>query len=262
MFYLFYIFIILVINLIVFIIYSIILSYKSYNYLRKNKKLFKYLFKMSSPKPKVKDVVQIIIVIILSAFLVLAVGIVGTITTLLFYSSHSCSERACQGVECRSLIKRNWSTLNQVVSLEKQLEGKIDYSNEKAFAEILSKRLSLIDTYNTSYKNKEKTLSEKEMRKYNLKEYKNKPILLVADGSTIMVLKFENGCKNVDLVNVENSSCLIDVDINGFMKKPNNKDVENIKQKRLDANDRYTFIIDGNRDKVLLPELTTTLYEM
>lgn len=257
MFYLF--FTILVVNLIVFIIYSIILSYK---YLRKNKKLFKYLFKMSSPKPKVKDVVQIIIVIILSAFLVLAVGIVGTITTLLFYSSHSCSERACQGVECRSLIKRNWSTLNQVVSLEKQLEGKIDYSNEKAFAEILSKRLSLIDTYNTSYKNKEKTLSEKEIRKYNLKEYKNKPILLVADGSTIMVLKFENGCKNVDLVNVENSSCLIDVDINGFMKKPNNKDVENIKQKRLDANDRYTFIIDGNRDKVLLPELTTTLYEM
>ncbi len=257
MFYLF--FTILVVNLIVFIIYSIILSYK---YLRKNKKLFKYLFKMSSPKPKVKDVVQIIIVIILSAFLVLAVGIVGTITTLLFYSSHSCSERACQGVECRSLIKRNWSALNQVVSLEKQLEGKIDYSNEKAFAEILSKRLSLIDTYNTSYKNKEKTLSEKEIRKYNLKEYKNKPILLVADGSTIMVLKFENGCKNVDLVNVENSSCLIDVDINGFMKKPNNKDVENIKQKRLDANDRYTFIIDGNRDKVLLPELTTTLYEM
>ena len=257
MFYLF--FTILVVNLIVFIIYSIILSYK---YLRKNKKFFKYLFKMSSPKPKVKDVVQIIIVIILSAFLVLAVGIVGTITTLLFYSSHSCSERACQGVECRSLIKRNWSALNQVVSLEKQLEGKIDYSNEKAFAEILSKRLSLIDTYNTSYKNKEKTLSEKEIRKYNLKEYKNKPILLVADGSTIMVLKFENGCKNVDLVNVENSSCLIDVDINGFMKKPNNKDVENIKQKRLDANDRYTFIIDGNRDKVLLPELTTTLYEM
>lgn len=213
-----------------------------------NIKVLKYIFKLSE-KSKIKDILQIFTIIFLA---VVAVLIMILQLLLVFpLPSHSCAP--CFGGECRRALRMEMSALNHAVTLEKALENKVSYENANDFGLMLIKRFSILEIYNVKnvdIKNayKIKTLNKKKIKNYNLDEYQNMPILVNQNGSVFMISKFEQGCKNVDLDNPDNCSCLIDVDFNGIEREPNKKTDFNPRRIR---NDRYTFVIDGNEDKIV-----------
>ncbi len=209
---------------------------------------FKYIFKVSE-KTKISDIFQIFIIIILLVFIIFLSIPFGIIISSNF--NHDCSP--CGYLECRAGFKKALAAINQSVSLEKELNNKVSYENANDFGLILTKRLNLIEIYNVKNvdikeSDKIRTMNKKDIKKYNLSEYEGKPILVQAVGITYMISKFEQGCKNVDLNNPDNCSCLIDADLNGFNNKPNDKTGFTPKRNK---NDRYTFVIDGNSNQIL-----------
>lgn len=208
----------------------------------------KYIFKVSKNN-KAKDISQILIIIFLSIISI------GLFTYCFKTTTYKCPPGPCGGIECRHQFIRVVSSLNQAVTLEKKLEGHVSYDSAKDFANVLLKRFSISDTWYIKNNSKfpYKNFSDKEIKKNNLEEYVNKPIILCTDDIAFLIAKFEPGCKKVDRAVLENSSCLIDADFNGLKYEPNTK--ENFNLRRPISNDRYTFIIDGNKDVVLFPEI-------
>ena len=166
-------------------------------------------------------------------------------------------------------VKKSLFIMNEIITHEKQFDDGINYDNIENILKVFLKRMPVLQvkylkmepykialrTYgknpqSDTFETRETPYSEyskKEIRDYNLSEYKGKPIITTTDGIMYMFYKFEKGCKTVDLDTPKNSSCLVDVDINGI-KKPNNKKFNTKKPFRTD---RYTFIIDGNNNTVL-----------
>ena len=171
-----------------------------------------------------------------------------------------------QDYDTKTEVKKVILTVNQILASEKQYAGKVNYDDVNGFSTMIVKRMSPEDVRYlevTPYKIKvqkdgnevEKTVkfplkeySAKEIKEYNLSEYKGKPIITMDNGVMYMFYKFKKGCKTVDLDKPANSDCLIDIDISGT-EKPNNKKNFNIKKPY--HTDRYTFILNGNSDKIV-----------
>ena len=222
----------------------------------------KYIFKITR-ETWLRDIIQFffIFLLIVIFLLELLIGI------LIFCVPHGC------GTEMRPAVKKAFSSANQALKYNKEREGSNNYDNIDDFARIFAKSMSVIDVkyldvtlknrqnYNgrtlidTKIYTKDNKFSSKEIKNYNLKEYEGKPILIIADGMLYMFTKFEKGCNKVDIEEVENSSCLIDVDVNGI-KKHNRKKFD---PKNPNATDRYTIIVDGNNDKIVSPKIYETL---
>ena len=118
-------------------------------------------------------------------------------------------------------------------------------------AQIFVRGHNLIRTNNISNSNYDKgIISEKE-----LKVYQNFPCFETSDKKFFAITKFEAGCKNVDMKNPENSSCIIEVDLNG-------KDKPNQMSEEKNFKDRHQLIIDGNNNKVLPVESDLFLFKV
>lgn len=198
----------------------------------------KYIFKISR-KHIFRDLIQVIFIVLLSGFIALEL-LFGSLIIMAAFFSEGCTEM-------RAPLKKAFWGLNQVMGMHKKLEGSIPYTNAEDFAAMMKKRMSVLD--------RGRPYTEDEIKQYKLSEYKNKPMMVTADGIMFAVTKFESGCKTVDAVNLENSSCLIDVDVNN-QRKPNSR---KFSPKRPNSTDRYTFIIDGNKDEAVIPEIYKSL---
>lgn len=76
--------------------------------------------------------------------------------------------------------------------------------------------------------------TQEEINLYNLKEFQNNPTILFNNGILMSIIKFEQGCNNIDTDNIENSDCIIEADANNF-SPPN-----------IRGEDRALFAINGN----------------
>lgn len=218
--------------------------------LNKNKEMFKDLFKFQKPI-LVKYIFQILLILIFSLLLIFQTAFLGLLAFSMI--KDNCGLHVS---DIRASYKISFVMLNHVLNLEKKLSGNVSYENANEFGKIIANRRPIVGFYNITdadvkIKDREKSFTNREIKKYNLSEYKNMPVIDV--GETIMISKFEPGCKTVDLDNPENSSCIIDVDVNGFKEKPNKKD--GFDSKHITNTDRYSFIIDGNEDKVKYPSM-------
>ncbi len=195
----------------------------------------KYIFKKT--KNRLKDIFQISFIMI---FLIIDIIFISFIIFVMI--NNSCSSSGYYSVV---EYKRAISMLNQAIFLDYKSEAsKIsEIKTVDELAQIFVRRISLAETYNisNSYYDKGK-IKEKE-----LKVYQNFPCFKTPDNKFFAITKYEAGCKNVDLKTPENSSCIIEVDLNG-KSKPNQ--MSEGKKFR----DRHQFIIDGNNNKVLLIE--------
>ena len=241
--------IIYLIYLILFILLVILIikGFKSLKYLIQNRKCFKYALFPKFPV-KLKECLKLLIIVIL---FLLNLFIICLISLFIYGISNS---QGC-AVEYRMQYKKALSALNQVLVLEYALEGKQvkDFQNANEFANMIISRMQVEDDYVYNIKSdkyKFKTFTEDEIKKYNLTEYKDKPFFIDKSGIAYIVSKFEQGCNNVDLENHENSSCLIDVDVNGF-REPN----EYYNPEKHRNVDRITLVVDGVsvNDKIIPP---------
>ncbi len=237
--------IIYLIYLILFILLVILIKkgFKSLKYLIENRKCFKYALFPKLPV-KLKECLKLLIIVIL---FLLNLLIIYLISLFIYGISNS---QGC-AIEYRRYRIIALSNLNQVLELENKVEGKKvkDFQNAKEFANMIISRMHVEDVYNIkSDKYEYKTFKKGEIKKYKLTEYKDKPFVVDARGTAYIVSKFEQGCNNVDLENHENSSCLIDVDVNGF-REPN----EYYNPEKPRNVDRITFVVDGVNNKIIPP---------
>ena len=224
--------IIYLIYLILFILLVILIKkgFKSLKYLIENRKCFKYALFPKLPV-KLKECLKLLIIVIL---FLLNLLIIYLISLFIYGISNS---QGC-AIEYRRYRIIALSNLNQVLELENKVEGKKvkDFQNVE-------------DVYNIkSDKYEYKTFKKGEIKKYKLTEYKDKPFVVDARGIAYIVSKYEQGCNKVDLENHENSSCLIDVDVNGF-REPN----EYYNPEKPRNVDRITFVVDGVNNKIIPP---------
>ena len=237
--------IIYLIYLILFIllVISIKKGFKSLKYLIENRKCFKYALFPKLPV-KLKECLKLLIIVIL---FLLNLLIIYLISLFIYGISNS---QGC-AIEYRRYRIIALSNLNQVLVLENKVESKQvkDFQNANEFANMIISRMHVEDVYNIkSDKYKYKTFKNGEIKKYKLTEYKDKPFVVDARGIAYIISKFEQGCNNVDLENHENSSCLIDVDVNGF-REPN----EYYNPEKPRNVDRITFVVDGVNNKIIPP---------
>ena len=210
----------------------------------------KYIFKISK-KTCVRDILQIFTILVLF-FVILFEFFIGYIA--IFHNS-------CDYLEARRGVRIATSSLNQVLLKQQKIGNTINYGNLEDFARIFAINLPVIDVKYLDVEipaqygsnevrkyTKNNIYSPKEIEQYKLQEYVGKPIIIDARGELFIFTKFEKGCKNADRENLENASCLIDVDIDGLKNIYNRKEF-NIKQP--DRTDRYTLIVDGNRNAIL-----------
>lgn len=156
------------------------------------------------------------------------------------------------------LLKKSYIGLNQSINYIYSTQGKIDYSSVENFTKQL---LFTINVKETKYIKNSNTdsleFSKYQLFKYKLGKVENKPIIVDLENKMYVIDKIEQNCKVIDLDNIENSSCLIIVDTNGYEKKPNN-----IKYQvgKVDKTDRYYFIVDGNKNKIVIPNLYKSIF--
>lgn len=230
--------------IVIFAVISLVVFVLSLKNILKNKKLFKYVFKKSKPL-LLKEIFQILLIVILSVILLLQLSFVCSFFGKIF----SCDNAPTCGYECPVGFKQASSRLNIALTLEKQLVGSISYNSVQDYATVFTKRFNLsdlkylkTDVYDyTEY-------SKSEIRKANLQDFVGKPIII--DVNTMyMFKKFQNQCKTVDIENIENNDCIMVIDANRF-RKPNKITVDARKPK-----DRYFLIINGNNDTVISPKM-------
>ena len=149
-------------------------------------------------------------------------------------------------------FNKTLNNLNSALSYAQQQGETINYNDMQDFADTLNKFLPVQETKYMRTSNPYTKLKENEIYKYKLQEYKQKPIINTYDDVSIMFYKFENDCKIVDTVNVEKSDCIIDADLNTYKNPKNNKKYNDKNPKNTD---RYSYIIDGNNNKVVLPNM-------
>ncbi len=237
--------IIYLIYLILFILLVILIKkgFKSLKYLIENRKCFKYALFPKFPF-KLKECLKLLIIVIL---FLLNLLIIYLISLFIYGISNS---QGC-AIEYRRYRIIALSNLNQVLELENKVESKQvkDFQNANEFANMIISRMHVEDVYNIkSDKYEYKTFKKGEIKKYKLTEYKDKPFVVDARGIAYIVSKYEQGCNKVDLENHENSSCLIDVDVNGF-REPN----EYYNPEKPRNVDRITLVVDGVNNKVIPP---------
>lgn len=182
---------------------------------------FKYFCKIND-KHKIKDISLIVIYSLIITVLVtmyVSVGIVLSwlnkqLTTPEFAPAHN---------KAMILIKRNLPNPRQ-------------YKTSQEFASALVNNMPLIqEVYYFSVEGKENlSFNKQEIKKCKLKKYVSNPTFITTDGIIYSIIKYEQGCKIVDLRNQENSSCVIEIDANG-LRKPNKY-----------AADRVLLVINGN----------------
>ena len=224
-------------------------------YILSHLKLFKYFFSFSS---KIKGIIQILCIILL---LTVFSGEIWALSTGKIHLGGCGSGTQ----EIRSAFKKSVSSINQAITYNYALENKVDMGSIEEFATMFAKRMSIIDVRYLAPFKKEvrdykstpdtykyetveypyKEYSEKEIKDYNLSEFKGKPIIQTADGILYMFKKFNPGCKFVDTENPENSDCIMVVDVNGF-KKPNEMTTQCERKKH---KDRYEVVVWGNENK-------------
>lgn len=198
----------------------------------KNFKLFKYFFK----KPfRVRDLVQIIVILALSLCLAFECFI-------LVSAVHFSCPNPPASAEYRSVFKKAVSHINGIITLNYALTNSVPLENAEAFAQMIQKRTAESDTKIT-------IIPQDKFKKYKITDadfgiYKDKPVLLGKDDIMYMFEKFEPGCKTADWENPDNSSCIMVIDVNGV--KPPNK----ITEQFIRPLDRYKIIIDAAGYKI------------
>ena len=153
-------------------------------------------------------------------------------------------------VSCKVIKK----AIEQAISLSKQFDDNFSYSDINVFTASLLRSLSYTDVkyFKIADETNYTELSKKQIVNYKLAGYIYKPIIILPNRMAIMFYKFEPGCKNVDAANINNSSCVIDVDINMYNSLPNNKKYD---IKCSGKTDRYSLIIDGNTNSIVVPKM-------
>ena len=237
--------IIYLIYLILFILLVILIKkgFKSLKYLIENRKCFKYALFPKFPF-KLKECLKLLIIVILFLLNLLIIYLIS----LFIYGISNSQGCAIEYGRYRIIALSN---LNQILELENKVEGKKvkDFQNANEFANMIISRMHVEDVYNIkSDKYEYKTFKKGEIKKHKLTEYKDKPFVVDARGIAYIVSKYEQGCNKVDLENHENSSCLIDVDVNGF-REPN----EYYNPEKPRNVDRITFVVDGVNNKIIPP---------
>ncbi len=154
----------------------------------------------------------------------------------------------------KSNLKRFYTGINQALNMIKQNYGTVCYNDKNEIAKQLIKKflpMNNVKFVKNSTEFPYSEISDIDIFKYKLSEYKNSPILTDVSGISYILYKIENNCSIVDVDNYENSSCIIIVDTNGYKDKPNSI---KYKPKNSIATDRYPFIIDGNTNSVVIPK--------
>lgn len=173
----------------------------------KNRKNLKNLFKISK-KHKVRDIFQIIIHSAIYIFIL-----------ILFILIWNEANRPCYPNNRIIIpsVKKSISILNQAISLEYSLEKtKIsDFETADDMQALFKRRLGIMDKGNLH------------------QQYQDNKYFQTFDGIVYSIVKFEKGCKIIDIENPMNSSCVIEFDINGEQKP--NKSNEDIFQAVIDA---------------------------
>lgn len=158
----------------------------------KNRKNLKNLFQISK-KHKVRDIFQIIIHSAIYIFIL-----------LLFILIWNEANRPCYQNNRNRYVKKSISILNQAISLEYEIEKtKIsDLETSNDLKALFGRRLNILEKTNLH------------------KKYQDERYFQTADGIIYSIVKFEKGCKTIDIENPMNSSCVMEFDVNGE-KKPN-----------------------------------------
>lgn len=155
--------------------------------------------------------------------------------------------------DVQTLVKMSINDINQALEDERQLENKTlnDIKTAKNFADILAKRLKTTATQNFTHTGIVSVeFSKNEIKKYNLEELTKMPAIHTISGFIYYIVKFEEGCKSVDLKEPYKSSCIIMVDINGI-NKPNHYG------SKTEEADRYILIADGKNNTIKLKQTVT-----
>ena len=152
-------------------------------------------------------------------------------------------------VSCK--IAKN--VIEQAISMAKQFDDNFSYADINVFTSSILNSLAYKEVkYFNSEENKYNELTKKQIVDYKMVTYIYKPVIVLQNRMALMFYKFEPGCKNVDTVNINNSSCIMDVDINMYNSLPNNKKYD---IKCSGKTDRYSLIIDGNTNSVVVPKM-------
>ena len=170
---------------------------------------------------------------------------------------------SCKGnnlMEFRSSIKKGVSAINQMLSLNYALEGKVDNESIDDFTKMMKNRMCVYRSNKEEFKENSKNFkifTKKELRENHLEKYADKPILQMCDGITFMFEKFENKCQNIDEEHPENSDCILVMDVNG-LTLPNQ-----ITTDRKIPKDRYYIYINAkeNKAQVLDTEHQAIMYD-
>lgn len=188
--------------------------------------IFKNFFRLQ----KFSDFLQIIAILVLFAWFVL-------ITTLMSMP-HGCS------VNPRLALSKTVSVLNQVITMNKQIDGKDASncvgcnSNKQALANFFMKRLNLID-YNSVY-------YKKSYNKFSKDNLFQNPHFITNDGMLYIIEKSQGKCGNINTTDPDKANCVMIIDINGD-KSPNQFSTGNKKDKNYKIKDRFRLIILKNK---------------
>ena len=131
--------------------------------------------------------------------------------------------------------------LSQIVKRESILQGKEIYKSQENFVKIMPKYYISMDT---------SELTDYKIKKNKLQDYKNKLIFNYYDNFSMAIIKFQDECKYVDIINPKDSNCVIEVDLNTFAEGPNSSKFSMRKPHKAD---RYMLIIDSVHDSVVIP---------
>lgn len=183
-----------------FIIFALFLFLfsRSLKFLIKERKNIKNMFRLN-PKHKIRDIIIIIIQIISALFIFYFVFIM----ILFGLAFQPIKHRPDNSIALNTAIHQ----LNNAIIYEYSING-ITFSDIKTKEEL-------------------KTLFQKHISIQELPpEYDIENCFQATNGIIFKIVKFEEGCKTIDLQKPLNSSCVIEIDVNG-QKNPNivNKDI-------------------------------------
>ncbi|MBQ4123396.1 hypothetical protein IJD44_06720 [bacterium] len=126
------------------------------------------------------------------------------------------------------------SDLNDILNIEFSVYGDSNYTTAEDLAILIYNKLLIKDLYNIYFEDGEiNTFSKKEISKYKLEDFKDKPTLTTYDGMLMSIIKFKEGCQYVNPKLIGKSDCIIEVDVNHYAE-PNQI-----------GRDRTLFAIDG-----------------
>lgn len=153
-----------------------------------------------------------------------------------------------QYVKTAERLQKAIDEVEYVLAQEQETTGMTvqKYKKDSDLAKMFVRHLDVSSIQNFFYNSVITTrFTPNERYMYKLERYADMPIIQTANLNMYIILKFEQGCKIVDLNEMQNSSCIVLVDLNGI-NKPNNYGTT------FDDTDRYAIIIDGKTNKALI----------